>query len=55
MTNSELLLLAGLGVFAAGLAVAIPPWPTRPVWLTTVLGVVAAVLGALVFLVVLLR
>ena len=55
MDNSDLILLAGLGVAAAGLAIAIPPWPARPVWLSMLLGVVATVLGLLVFLVVALR
>jgi hypothetical protein len=55
MTNAELILLLGIGLLAAGVGLAIPPWPTRPIWMVPILGVVAAVLGGIVFLVVALR
>lgn len=54
MDNTDLIMLAGLGVLAAGLALAIPAQP-RAVWLPQLLGVVAAVLGALVALTVIVR
>ncbi len=55
MTNGELILLLGIGLLAAGVALAIPPWPNRPVWFTPVLGVAAAVLGGIAFLIVAFR
>ena len=55
MNNSDLILLLGIGLLAAGVGLAIPPWPTRPVWFVPILGVVAAVLGGIAFLVVAFR
>jgi len=55
MTNADLILILGVGVLAAGLALAIPGVPQRPVWLPQLLGVVAAVCGLLSMLLVLLR
>ena len=55
MTNGDLILLLGLGLLCAGAALAIPAWPTRPVWLVSVLGVAAAVLGGIAFVVVAFR
>lgn len=55
MSNADLILLLGIGLLCAGAAIAIPPWPGRPVWFTAVLGVAAAVLGGVAFLVVAFR
>lgn len=55
MSNTDLILLLGIGVLAAGLGLALPPWPNRPAWVTTLLGVAAAVLGGIAFLVVAFR
>jgi tetrahydromethanopterin S-methyltransferase subunit C len=55
MTNAELILLLGIGLLSAGVGLSIPPWPTRPIWVTPLFGVIAAVLGGIVFLTVALR
>ena len=58
MDNSDLLVILGIGLTCAGLAVLLPPQfgtTPRPVWLPIVLGVAAAVAGALVFLTVVFR
>ena len=58
MDNSELIMVLGVGLLCAGLALVLPPqWGTtpRPAWVPVLLGAVAAVAGALAFLTVLVR
>lgn len=55
MDNGSLILLVGLGVVLTALAVLIPPGPSRPSWLPTVLAAGGVALGLVAVLVVALR
>lgn len=62
MDNNDLLVILGIGLLCSGLAHLLPftagglvAGTARPVWVPAVLGVAAAVAGALVFLTVLVR
>lgn len=55
MDNADLILLLGIGLLAAGLALAVPATPPRPPWLPMLLGVVAAAIGLVALLVVAFR
>lgn len=55
MDNADLIVVLGIGLTAAGAALALPPMPPNRAWIQSALGVVAAVAGLLAFLVVLTR
>ncbi len=62
MNNTDLLLIVGIGLIAAGLAHLLPftaggqvTHASRPVWLPVLLGAVAAVAGAVTVLVIAFR